>query len=136
MPLPTIQNIDPVVVDPTPQRNYDAMYNTLIVSRYLDGKQNCRLGFKPYDSTAQVVSDTGEITVEIEDLFTEAASNPVVGEVLAAITALTGLYCCQKQLETKIDGLEDGEEKTAAQAQLDALNTTLSTTNLSTLLGA
>lgn len=135
MPLPIIINQEPIVVEPVAQRNYSAMYNTLLVSRYLDGKQACRLEFRPYDATAQVVADSGAVQVEIADLFTEAASRPVVGEVLAAITALTGLYCKEQQLQTIVDGLEDGEEKDAAQANLSAVQTTLTTTTLSELLG-
>jgi len=60
MSLPTITNINPVVVESVAQRNFSAMYNTLLVSRYLDGKQALRLGFKPYDATAQVVTDDGK----------------------------------------------------------------------------
>jgi len=136
MSLPTITNINPVVVESVAQRNFSAMYNTLLVSRYLDGKQALRLGFKPYDATAQVVSDDGEIMVEISDVFAEVTTNPVVGEVLAVITALTGLYCQQKQLQSKIDALEDGEEKTEAEASLETIQTTLSTTTVAALMGA
>jgi len=134
MPLPPITNIEPEVVPAVDARNYDALYMTGLFSRLLNtGIQNMRIHFRPYDSAANEVKPEGDIIVEIEDVFVQAAACPAFAEAMAAVTLVGNLLAQQKQLSNKIEALEDGEEKTALQEQLDTLNTQIGTATLASL---
>lgn len=137
MPLPLIENVTPDVVPAVAERNFNAMYMTLLVTRLLnDNTQNMRLEFRPYDSTANVVKEDGSVHVTIPDVFAKAATMPAFAEVLGAVTLVGNLLCKEQQLVDQIETTTEEEDPTDLQTELDALRVQIASTTLAELLSA
>lgn len=135
MPLPPIENTSPEVEPAVAERNYDAMYMTLLVTRLLnDGTQNMRLGFRPYDSAADVVKDDGDVVVEVEDIFVRSVTMPAFAEAMVHVVRVGNLLCKERQLQQKLDAMEDDDEdRPVTQTELDNLQSYMQTATLADL---
>lgn len=145
MALPPITNLNPEIQPAVDERNYDKMYMTLLVSRFNQNtqKQTIKLNFRQYDSAANVVkdNDAGGVQVDINDVFAKAAEVPAFAEAMGAVTIVANLFCEEKQLQTQLQELQsvpeeeqDEEAIAAKQAEIEALQTKMTTKTLAEII--
>src|SRR3972149_11490083 len=107
MPLPQIINPNLITMPASEEKLFSSAYIVgmqLITSDVSGTKQRLRVTFRPYNQGTNELYQgrDGDFSLDINDLWTEAARVPLLAQVIANIVNITNLLVQERDLIVKL----------------------------------